>query len=55
MGSDISVDEHNNSIDCECAKDQIAEADPDDFSPCFHSRVYYLTKYRKLKNNGLDK
>ena len=40
MGGDISVDEHNNSIDCECAKDQIAEADPDDFSPCFHSRVY---------------
>ena len=40
MGGDISVDEHNNSIDCECAKDQISEADPDDFSSCFHSRVY---------------
>ena len=40
MSGDISVDEHNNSIDCECAKDQIAEADPDDFSSCFHSRVY---------------
>ena len=44
MGSDISVDEHNNSIDCECAKDQIAEADPDDFGPCFHSRVYLLSQ-----------
>ena len=39
MGDDISVDEHNNSIDCECAKDQISEADPDDFSSCFHSCV----------------
>ena len=43
MGDDISVDEHNNSIDCECAKDQISEADPDGFSPCFHSRIYLLS------------
>ena len=33
----MSVDEHNNSIDCECAKDQIADAYPDDFSSCFHN------------------
>ena len=46
MGSDISVDEHNNSIDCECAKDQIAEADPDDFSSCFHSRVVVSEIFR---------
>ena len=43
MGIDISVDEHKNSIDCECAKDQIADADPDDFSSCFHSRIYLLS------------
>ena len=44
MGGDISVDEHKNSIDCECAKDQIAEANQDDFSSCFHTSVYLLSQ-----------
>ena len=53
MGNDISVDEHNNSIDCICAKDQIAEAYPDDFSSSFHSWVY-LSSFSKVTKKFLQ-
>lgn len=42
--TDTSVDVLNNSINCKRDPDKIAEANPDDYSSCFHSSVYLLSQ-----------